>query len=285
MRIPLAFFTIVALGCALVLFSCQSQPQPEQARAQSPEAFLGFDRNLFPDPAVLPMLRRTFAFTGYWLSPPPGETANSWTGHRETLRGLGFGFLLLYRGPLERDLKSATAATQRGSADAQSAAAAAKRDGFPARSIIFVDIEEGGRLSQNYHAYLRAWATQIQQAGFRPGAYCSGIPVDEGGGVTINTADDIRAHLGSQDFVYFVCNDACPPAPGCTFPSHPPKPSAGGIAYAAVWQFVRSPQTEFSKHCPPGYHTDGNCYAPGDSSHTWFLDVSTANSADPSNAR
>jgi hypothetical protein len=39
---------------------------------------------------------------------------------------------------------------------------------------------------------------------------------------------------------------------------------------------------EFSAHCAPGYHTDGNCYAPGDTAHAWFLDVNSATSPDPS---
>jgi len=281
-----SFIFVLALGGALIALSCHSQPAAEPAPATSaPETFLGFDRNIFPGAPALPMLRKTFAFTGYWLNPPPGETANSWVGQRDALRSLGFGFLLLYRGPLERELKNATAAAQRGGQDAQTAAAAAKREGFPPKAIIFVDIEEGGRLSENYHAYLQAWAAQVRQAGYRAGAYSSGITVHEGGGATINTADDIRAHLGTQDFSYFICNDACPPAPGCVFPANPPKPSTGGIAYAAIWQFVRSPRTEFSAHCPPGYHTDGNCYAPGDTAHTWFLDVSTSGSPDPSHGR
>lgn len=285
MRIVVSFLFIVWLAGALVALSCQSEPQRLQQAVSPAGPFLGLDRNIFPDVSALPMLRKTFSFTGYWLSAPPGETTNTWAGRRETLRALGFGFLLLYRGPLERDLKNATQAAERGSADAQNAAAGAKREGFPTRAILFVDIEEGGRLSDNYHAYLRAWATQVQQAGYQPGAYSSGIPVKEEGGATINTADDIRAHLGSEGFSYFICNDTCPPAPGCVFPASPPKPSSGGITYASVWQFVRSPQTEFSAHCPPGYHADGNCYAPGDTTHTWFLDVSTADSPDPSNGR
>lgn len=286
MKLVLSFLFVLALGGALIALSCHSQPPSEPAAyAPGPAAFLGFDRNIFPTATALSMLRKTFAFTGYWLSPPPGENTNTWTGQREALRSLGFGFLLLYRGPLERDLKTATAATRRGSADAQNAAATARREGFPARAIIFVDIEEGGRLSESYHAYLQAWAAQIIQADYRPGAYSSGIPVHEEGGVAINTADDIHTRLGTQDFSYFFCNDTCPPAPGCVFPANPPKPSLGGIAYAAIWQFVRSPRTEFAIHCPPGYHSGGNCYAPGDAAHTWFLDVSTADSPDPSHGR
>ncbi len=246
--------------------------------------YLGFDLNIFPGKAALPVLRKIFTFSGYWLSPPPGEKKNNWTGQRAVMLSQGFGFLLLYRGPLDHGLKNEASATQKGTLDARSAAATAKSDGFPEHAIIFLDIEEGGRLSPAYHAYLRAWTTGLESAGFRSGAYCSGMTVKEEPGITITTADDIRAHPPSSDFVFFVFNDACPPSPGCTFPRNPPSPSNGGISYAAVWQYAQSPRRkEFTAHCAPGYHADGNCYAPGDVAHAWFLDVSSATSPDPSN--
>jgi hypothetical protein len=288
MKLGLAFLSVSAVAAALILFSCRATPQPDaQADApaqESPHAFLGFDRNLFPGSDALPVLRKTFAFSSYWLSPPPGEKKTTWAGQRGALRSQGFGFLLLYRGPLDRDLKSEATAAQKGTLDARNAAATAKNDGFPAQAVIFLDIEEGGRLSVAYHAYLHAWASELAKAGFRSGAYCSGIPVKEGPSVTITTADDIRAHAPSQDFVFFVYNDACPPSPGCTFPQIPPTPATSGFPYAAIWQYAQSPRRmEFAAHCAPGYHTDGNCYAPGDSAHAWFLDVNSATSPDPSN--
>src|ERR1700688_2821354 len=210
-------------------------PRAEKTDPASKRAYLGFDRNIFPGKAALPVLRKTFTFSGYWLSPPPGEKTNTWLGQRELLRAQGFGFLLLYRGPQTRDLKN-EAAAEKGTADARDAASGAKREGFPAQSIIFLDIEEGGRLPATYHAYLRAWASGLSEAGYRAGAYCSGIPVKEPS-VTITTADDIRAHAPSQDFVFYIFNDVCPPSPGCTFPQNPPSPEAGGVPDARVWQF------------------------------------------------
>ncbi len=288
MKPGLVFLSISAIAAALILFSCRTTPQPDaQAAApvqESAHAFLGFDLNIFPSKAALPVLRKTFAFGGYWLSPPPGEKKNNWTGQREAMRSQGFGFLLLYRGPESRELKNDAAAAEKGTAAARDAASAAKREGFPAQAIIFLDIEEGGRLSAPYHSYLHAWASELVKAGFRSGAYCSGIPVKEGPSVTITTADDIRAHAPSQDFVFFVYNDACPPSPGCTFPQNPSSPATSGIPYAAIWQYAQSPRRmEFTAHCAPGYHTDGNCYAPGDTAHAWFLDVNSATSSDPSN--
>jgi hypothetical protein len=285
MKIGLSFLSISVIASVLILFSCRASTQPNSQAQQAPRGYLGFDLNIFPGKDALPALRKTFSFSSYWLSPPTGEKTNTWLGQREPLRSQGFGFLLLYLGPLSRELKNQAAAAQKGTLDARSAASVAKSEGFPAQAIIFLDIEEGGRLSTAYHAYLRAWASGLAEAGYRSGAYCSGIPLKEEPGVTITTADDLRAHTPSPDFVYFIFNDVCPPSPGCTYPQNPPSPAVGGILYASVWQYAQSPRRmDRTAHCAPGYHTDGNCYAPGDTAHAWSLDVDTATSSDPSNA-
>jgi hypothetical protein len=285
MRIGLSFLSISLFGSALIPLAFQSAGRAASVEKEVPANYLGFDRNIFPGGDALPILRKTFAFSGYWLNAPPGEKTNTWLGQRELFRAHGFGFLLLYRGPLGRELKNESAAAEKGLLDARNAASAAKSEGFPSQAIIFLDIEEGGRLLAAYHSYLRAWSAELSHGGYRAGAYCSGIPVKEEPGVMITTADDIRAHAPSRDFVFFIFNDACPPSPGCTFPQNPPSPATGGIPFAALWQFAQSPRRkEFTVNCPPGYHSDGNCYARGDIAHSWFLDVETASSPDPSNA-
>jgi hypothetical protein len=284
-RPGLSFLSISSIAAVLILFSCDVDTRPHSQAKESPGAYLGFDLNIFPGKDALPVLRKTFAFSGFWLSPPPGEKTNTWLGKRELLRAQGFGFLLLYRGPQSRELRDQAAAAERGARDARNAASTAKSEGFPAQAIIFLDIEEGGRLPAQYHSYLRAWTAELERSGYRAGAYCSGMPVKEGPAATITTADDIRAHASPQDCVFFIYNDGCPPSPGCAFPRNPPSPATSGISYATLWQFAQSPRRkEFTAHCPPGYHTDGNCYAPGDTSHSWFLDVESATTPDPSNA-
>lgn len=267
-----------------------------QAAPAKSHSYLGFDRNIYPGDDALPILRKTFSFTSYWLSSPPGEKTKTWSGKREALRSQGFGFLVLFRGPQISELQSIWSeshfnradhlqaqAEKRGTSDARLAAAAAKKEGFPSHTIIFLDIEEGGRLPVVYHAYLRAWVDQLAGLGYRAGVYCSGMPVSEGRGATIITADDIRHNIGSRDLICWVYNDACPPSPGCAFPQDPPTPSKSGSNYAAVWQFAQSPRRkEFTARCPAKYAPDGNCYAPGDTAHKWFLDVNTATSPDPS---
>src|SRR6266850_7741625 len=174
MRTALLFFFSI-------LFAV-SAPSPQTS---APRAYLGFDRNIYPGDAALPILRKSFSFTGYWLSPPPGEKSNSWSGKRELLRSRGFGFALLFAGPSSGQLRGAPYTLKRVSEDTQAAAAAARRDGFPSGSIIFLDVEEGGRLPSTYFTYLKLWASELARLGFRAGVYCSSIPIDEGEGLTL----------------------------------------------------------------------------------------------------
>jgi hypothetical protein len=293
-------FSFAARSAALLVvaaFLADSASTPQEAARRS---YLGFDRNVYPGDAALPILRKTFAFSSYWLSPPPGEKTNTWSGKREVLRSLDFGFLVLFRGPQIRELqrvwselpsnrsasRQIAQAEKKATSDARQAVAAAKREGFPAHTVIFLDIEEGGRLPAVYHDYLRTWVDELTLAGFRAGVYCSGMPVSEDHGSTIKTADDIHNNMGKRDVLYWIYNDACPPSPGCAFPQNPPPPLESGISHASVWQFAQSPRRkEFTTRCHAKYAADGNCYAPGDSAYKWFLDVNSATSPDPSGGR
>ena len=258
-------------------------------RAQD-KTYLGFDRNAYPGDANLKALHETFAYTGYWLNHPPGEKANSWTGHRAAVESAGFGFLVLFNGRLYSELKSAelksvARATKLGNADAQAASAAAHREGFPAHTVIFLDQEQGGRMLPEQKAYIYAWVDAVTAAGFRAGIYCSGIPAADDGNIV--TAEDIRQNAATRQIVYWAINDACPPAPGCAFPSdHAPTPGQSGIRFADVWQFAQSPQRkDVAAHCA-NYSRDGNCYPPGvAAAQHLHVDLNTATSPDPSNGR
>jgi hypothetical protein len=242
---------------------------------------LGFDRNDYPGDNNLAQLRKTFEFTGYWLNTPPGAKSNSWLGKRKLVEQAGFGFVVLYNGKTYAQLRGSEA-EEAGSADGLAATADAKKEGFPAGTIIFLDQEEGGRLLQEQKEYLFAWVDAVIANGYRAGVYCSGIPVAEkDSGETIITADDIKESAGERKITYFVAQDTCPPSSGCTL--KPPQPYLSGIAYADIWQYAqsprRSPQTD---SCAQTYASDGNCYPPDLKIH---VDLSTAISADPSHGR
>lgn len=258
-------------------------PQASGPASTGPRAYLGFDRNQYPGDEAMKALRRDFVFSGYWLGPPPGETANTWQGKREYLRSLGYGFLLLVDARDSRELKAVREAAAKGTTDARAAADAARKEGFAAGAVIFSDVEEGGRLDANYHAYLKAWSDELRRAGFGPGVYCSGMPVSEGHGVTITTAEDLHSDASLGELTFWVYNDACPPSKGCTVALQPPSPVRSGIGYAVVWQFAQSPRRrQYTARCKVKYAADGNCYAPSDAAHKWFLDLNSATSPDPS---
>ena len=266
----------VAALALLTWFSASAQAQTG--------SYLGFDRNTYPGDANLKALHQTFSYTGYWLNNPPGERTNTWTGHRAAVESAGFGFLVLFNGRLYAELKSVAHAKRLADSDAQIATATARREGFPAQTVIFLDQEQGGRMLPEQKAYIYAWVDGVTAGGFRAGIYCSGIPAKDDGNVV--TAEDIRQNAGARHIVYWAINDACPPAPGCSFPAHPPSPAQSGVRFAEVWQFAQSPQEkDLAANCS-SYNRDGNCYPPGISAAQRLLvDVDSATSPDPSQGK
>jgi len=272
------------MAVATVAITFAQETSSQSLAAPVAPSYLGFDRNDYPGDANLKALRQTFSYTGYWLNNPPGERTNSWAGHRAAVESAGFGFLVLFNGRLYGELKSVANATRLGPSDAQAAVSAARREGFPRATIIFLDQEQGGRMLPEQKAYIYAWVDAVSAAGFRAGIYCSGIAAKDDGNVV--TADDIRQSAGQRQIVYWAINDACPPSPGCAFPVRPPGPAQSGIPFAEVWQFAQSPRrNDVATHCT-SYARDGNCYPPGIAvASGLLLDVNTATSPDPSHGR
>src|SRR5581483_9503095 len=150
--------------------------------------------------------------------------SNSWRGKRQTVEAAGFGFAVLFNGRRYAELKPLAHATAVGKSDAAAAVAAARQEGFPTGSTIFLDQEEGGRLLPEQRAYLHAWVDTINSSGFQAGVYCSGIGFREASGAFVITADDIREHAAGRKITYWVTNDACPPSPDAPFPKFRPCP-------------------------------------------------------------
>lgn len=251
--------------------------------------WLGFDRNDYPGDDTMASLRRTFAFTGYWLTNPPGATVNTWVGKRALLREQGWGFLVLANGRFDAEIlkakKAGTAPAELGRKDAAAAVASAKKEGFPANTLLFLDQEEGGRLLGEQADYLLGWTEAVAGSGFRAGVYASGQEVEDSPGQKIDTIQDIRARVKAgklHEVAIFDTLDQCPPAPGCTLQA---KPLSEALDHNLVaWQYAQSPRRpEITKSCGATYAPDGNCYAPG--FPKLFLDMDVAASADPSGGR
>lgn len=296
MKIPLRssnhpFMTLSALR-PLILLLCviPSSAQQPLGTALTTGHYVGFDINDYPGDRTLPTLHRHFAFVGYWLNNPPGETHNSWVGKREVLVRNGFGFLVLFNGRLEAEIKkekrSGTSPASLGAHDATAAIVAAHRENFATGTIIFLDQEEGGRLTDDQSAYLLAWTeTVATKSSYLPGVYASGQPVSDGTGKTITTVQHIREQVTSKhlhQITIFVYQDACPPANGCSL--QPPSLGASGTPDIAVWQYAQSPRRKaITTACSKTYAADGNCYAAD--LPQLPLDLSVSGSADPSHGR
>jgi len=283
--VVLVCFAVAVVGMAIRLDRSSAKlSETASLLATIPHPVLGFDRNDYPGDDALPVLRRTFSFSSYWLNNPPGAKSNSWLGKRGVLARNAFGYLVLFNGRASAELKSEAAAARLGSSDANAAAASATREGFAAGTVIFLDQEEGGRMLPAQEAYIYAWLDGVKAAGFRGGIYCSAIAVNDGG-EEVMTAEDIREHANGRAIVFFVYNDACPPSPGCVYPPNAPKPSVSGFAQAEVWQFAQSPRRkEYTQRCAATYNDVGNC-VPAGAGGGLYLDLDSANSADPSNGR
>ncbi len=280
-RIGLVLCAAAALATTFV-----PNTSPRSHPGDKTPAYLGFDRNDYPGDDSLKALRHTFSYAGFWLNNPPGEKTNTWAGKRAAVESAGFGFLVLFNGRLFAELKTVANASKLGQSDAQAAVAAAKREGFPAATIIFLDQEQGGRMLPEQKAYIYGWVDAVTAAGFRAGIYCSGIAAQESPGVTIITAEDIHQNAGGRRIAYWVTNDACPPSPGCAFPKRPPNPADSRISFADVWQFAQSPKRQDVAARCGGYNSDGRCYLPGiDVAKRLYVDVDAATSADPSQGR
>jgi hypothetical protein len=282
LHLALAALALTVTACA------QLTPAPP---AQS---YAGFDANEYPGDAALPALRKHFAFTGYWLTNPPGADHNPWVGKRDVLLRNGFGFLVVANGRLDKEINRAIKQGKSAAAfareDAATAIAAARHEGFPARTILFLDQEDGGRLLPEQAAYLLAWTEAVAHSDYLPGVYASGLPVDDGPGpdgkpVTITTIQDIREHVAAghlHEIAFWVYQDACPPAPGCVLAA--PPTDLSGTLDAAAWQYAQSPRRKsITQACGKTYAADGNCYA-ADLPHVQ-LDLSSSSSPDPSHGR
>src|ERR1700740_2919665 len=132
-----AVFVALFLLVSAALLGTQSGSNAHQARAETEgRTFLGFDSNQYPGDDALPLLRKTFSFTSYWIGPPPEEKSSTWLGKRSLLQSRGFGFVVLFNGRDSRNLKSATDARQKGALDGENAIKFARQEGFPLQTIL-----------------------------------------------------------------------------------------------------------------------------------------------------
>ena len=189
-------------------------------------------------------------YTGFYLAPAPYHPDDSWMNRRGTLSSQGWGFLPIYVG---RQADSSHLTEQQGIDDAQNAAQLASNAGFPSLTYIYLDIEQGGTISDDFITYIKAWVNEIQtNSSYWAAIYCS----------YYDTADQIKAALDDSRVRYWVfhLSWSCSSAGTGTAPN----PANSGVSYAITWQLVQ------------------NCSKTYDSSTISPVDISSSTMTDPS---
>jgi hypothetical protein len=154
-------------------------PAPVPAKRQ----FAGFDTGDYPGDAVMTAWANgnsPYSFACYYLDAPCHTARgfpNRWSGHRALLNQLGWGFIVTYVG---RQVSVGTMVgcgsdnltRASGVTDGTDAVAKTRAEGFPAGTIIFLDVEGGGPLSASYLDYFRGWTAAVLASEFGTGIYC-----------------------------------------------------------------------------------------------------------------
>lgn len=265
---------VAAAGCGGAGGGPVDGPTPRPANARP-----GFDTSLYPGDAVMRAWRDAspYEWVGYYL-PAPCHRDASWSGRRASLRAMGWGTAVLYVGQqawaqtpadtaaadtMPRDTAAppppppqcsrAFLTAARGRTEADDAIAKTAAEGFPAGSVIYLDVERMPSVPQEMVDYLQAWIGRVLEEGrFRPGIYAHH-----------SNADALRA---AAQVAYAARGRTGEPswwiAKGAGFAMELP-PTGSGFGYADVWQGILDVR-----------ETHGG--------HTLPVDINVAATADPS---
>jgi hypothetical protein len=213
----------------------------------------GFDTSIYPGDAAMRAWRAPaspYEWTGYYL-PAPCHSNTSWSGHRAFLTSLGWGTAVLYVGqqtwdgvaiaPMvapaseretaERAQQSATCSRTmlsgaQGTIEGSDAAAKTANEGFPAGTVIFLDIEYMSTVTQAMRDYYRSWVAQVIADGrYLPGIYCN-----KSNAVTIygDVHDEFMLRRPTSTPQFWIASQS-----GFTVDR---KPTDVGYSFANVWQ-------------------------------------------------
>ena len=233
----------------------------------------GFDTRDYPGDAVMRAWfgASPYRWVGYYL-PAPCYTGTTWTGRRDSLHSIGWGFAVLFVGEQDwRAMPGAAADTaavedprcssahltaEQGIAHADAAAASAAADGFPAGTVIFLDVERVDRVSSELSTYVRSWMSRMLDAGrYTPGLYAHDINVEV---LYAILADEFVRHQRADRPPLWVARPA-----GFDLRS---APRESGYAAALIWQGILDTREEWE-----GTRLN--------------IDVNVSTSADPSGGR
>lgn len=247
-RIRVAPFAVAALLAAGGAGACAPvvTAGPPAARGVP-----GFDTRDYPgDPAMRSWFDASpYRWVGYYL-PAPCYTGTTWSGRRDVLRAMGWGFAVLFVG--EQDWSamhaagdtaaatdtvaaapgtaarcvSANLTAEQGAVDARAAMAAAAADGFPEGTVIFLNVERVERVRPALTAYIRSWfGTLLESGRYAPGLYAHGSNAAE---LYVSLETEYRRHGRSERAPLWLAHQE-------GFDVNR-APAESGYPVAAIWQ-------------------------------------------------
>jgi hypothetical protein len=248
-----------AVATAL-LGAAACEPLPLDPGAGTGRGVPGFDTSLYPGDAAM----RAWAYpsspyrwVGYYLQAPCHRDA-SWMGRRAALESMGWGLAVLYvgqqqweglaallpgpapieaGGPARASISVAGQAVscsrtlltdEQGRAEAQDAVTKTAAQGFPAGSVIHLDIERVDRITPEMRTYYRAWLEGVLQHGrYVPGTYAHRFNAPD----FYEIARDAFRRAGRAEVPPFWIAGGS----GFSLERHP---TDVGLPYASAWQGV-----------------------------------------------
>lgn len=192
--------------------------------------FLGLDTSSYPGDNVMKLARTqaNIAFTGFYLGPAPSHPDTGWMKKFSFLSGLGYGFAPVYVGQQQSGPGTHNLSAKQGAVDGKNAAQLMKTAGFPALSVVYLDIETGPPATPAFFDYYTAWVQAVAGGGYTPGVYVSHL-----------LAAQFLAHESSAvPWVFqlkFAGGQVFNPPPLPT-----PDPSKSSLASARVLQFAQN---------------------------------------------
>ncbi len=247
-------------GAALVAALCacgggsRAATEPIVDPTTNPVAFPGFDTSIYPGDAAMSAWRypsSPYYWSGYYL-PAPCHRDVTWTSKYSTLTAMGWGVAAIYVGQqdwsqipqsvvvrgadvaarsAESIAKAATCSASllsadQGTTEAADAVARLRADGFPDRSIVFLDVEFVTSVTPALLEYYKAWIVGVLRDGrYRPGVYAA-----KSNATTLRVAavDAYRSAGSNEDPPFWIASS--------TGFSLGASPTAVGLDFAKLWQ-------------------------------------------------
>jgi len=219
--------------------SPSNKPSPPSLPALPPgvNTFAGMDKSDYPGDRVMESLIRTtnLDWTGFYLTPAPSQGHQlGWMPKHKFLRSLGWGLAPIYVGRQEPSIPRADhrMTPENGKIDGTHAAQLAAAAGFPPRSVVYLDFENGPPLTKKATAYYVAWAEALRLGGFSPGVYClHGLAV----GLRAAVPDGLIWAVNYSKFSKKLFSSPFPQ----------PDPDRSGVPGATMWQLIGNVFVEY----------------------------------------